>query len=197
VVFILDAAGFFMMTDARLAVRRTLIAGVAILAALVSLATVLAIMLDAGYLKGPLVRFISGRIGREIQVHGRLSVELFTFHPKVSAERVDIGNPAWTPPGLTAQIGTLSIVLTIPGRGTSLGVERMEMDAATFYLARDSTGHANWQMSNPDLGSPASSPIVRNLQVPAARVSLDDAPRHLHFEGTVSVDLFASRGRGK
>jgi uncharacterized protein involved in outer membrane biogenesis len=153
----------------------------------VALAAVLAIALDAGYFKGPFVRFISGRIGREIQVHGRLSVDLLTFHPTVTAERVAIGNPAWTPPGLTAQIGTLSIVLTLPGVGTSLGVERMEMQAATFTLSRDATGHANWQWSNPDLGSRTSSPIVRSLHVPNAHVSMDDTPRHLRFEGTVTV----------
>src|SRR5271154_1439081 len=69
--------------------------------------------LDAGYFKGPLVHFIAARLGRELKVEGPLLMPLFSFHPQVIAERVPIGNPAWTPAGTAATIGKITVMLSL------------------------------------------------------------------------------------
>lgn len=170
-----------------LIVRRWLQWTAAALAALLVIAAVLAAALDAGYFRDPLIRFLSARTGRQIQVQGSLEVQLFSLKPRMTAERVTIGNPAWMPAGPTAEIGMLLLVFDMPRFGHLFGVERLEIQAATLHLVRDSTGHANWQWTDPAKGNGASLPIVRSLSMPNARVMLADGLRHLQFAGTVSA----------
>lgn len=143
--------------------------------------------LDRGLLRGPLIRMIASRTARRIEVGGVLETHVFSFHPRLTAERVTIGNPPWMPAGSTAEIGKLSLSLGMPGFGHSFRIERLEMDAAALHLARDSSGHANWQWTDPDKGNEQAMPIIRSLSIPGAHVELDDARRHLKFEGRVSA----------
>ena len=143
--------------------------------------------LDSGLLRGPLIRMIASRTARRIEVGGVLETHVFSFHPRLIAERVTIGNPPWMPAGATAEIGKLSLSIGMPGFGHSFRIEKLEMDAAALHLARDSSGHANWQWTDPDKGNEQAMPIIRSLSMPGAQVELDDARRHLQFEGTVSA----------
>ncbi len=168
-------------------IRRWLIWTVLAAVALIVTAAGLAVAVDAGYLRGPFIRFLAARTGRQIQVAGTLDAHIFSLNPRLIAERVAIGNPPWMPPGLTAEIGRISLVIQLPAFGHSFGIERLEMQNATLRLVRDSTGHANWQSTDPDKGPGPNLPIVRSLSMPNAYVVLDDALRHLQFEGTVSA----------
>lgn len=157
------------------------------LAALLLVAVALAAALDAGYFRGPLIRFLAARAGREIQVAGIFEPHVFSLNPRLTAGRVTIGNPAWMPSGTAAQIDRVSVTIGMPGFGHSFDIARLEMDGATLHLARDSTGHANWQWSNPDKKVPRSLLLIRSLSMPDAHVVLDDARRHLQFDGAVSA----------
>jgi AsmA family protein len=177
-----------------LVIRRGLLWTVGALAAVIVAVLMLAAALNAGYLRGPLVHFFSVLIGRPIQVAGPLRAQVFSLNPQLIAERVSIGNPPWTPSGLTAQIGKLTLVFEIPSFSRSFAIERLEMEAATLHLIRDSAGHANWQRTDPDRGKRSSLPLIRSLSVPDARVVLDDARRHLQFDGTVSIQDVEKKG---
>jgi uncharacterized protein involved in outer membrane biogenesis len=157
---------------------------------LAALVAVLAMLVDAvvtGHFRDPLIRYIASRAGREFRVGGAVETHVFSCDPRLIAERVVIGNPPWMPAGLTAEIGKVTLVLAIPCFGRSFGVEKLEMEGATLHLARDSAGRANWQLTDPSKGSDQSLPIIRSLSMPTARVELDDARRHLQFNGTVSA----------
>jgi hypothetical protein len=158
----------------------TLVVAIAVIAALGA-------GLDSGLLRGPFIRMIASRAARRIEVGGVLETHVFSFHPRLIAERVTIGNPPWMPAGSTAEIGKLSLSIGMPGFGHSFRIEKLEMDAAALHLARDSSGHANWQLIDPDQGNGPGMPIIRSLSMPGAHVELDDALRHLQFEGTVSA----------
>jgi len=175
--------------------RRGLKWSAAALAALILVAAALLAALDSGYFRGPFIRFLSVRSGRQIQVQGSFQVRLVSLHPRVIAQRVSIGNPPWMPPGTTAVIGKLVLTIECPWFGHAFGIERLEMQAATLHLVRDSAGRANWQLTDPDKGAEAALPIVRSLSMPNAEVVLDDALRHLRFEGAVSVR--GAHGAGK
>ncbi len=114
-------------------------------------------------------------------------MHLLSFHPRLIAERVVIGNPPWTPAGVTAEIGRISLAIEMPGFSHGFGIARLEMETATLHLARDSTGHANWQWTDPDTSAAQELPIIQSLSMPDAQVVLDDALRHLQFVGTVSA----------
>ncbi|MHB8478703.1 MAG: AsmA family protein, partial [Steroidobacteraceae bacterium] len=177
----------------RLFIRRVLVPTALALTAPVAVVVVLCGVLDAGYLHGPFIRSLTAHAGRKIQI---MSVEthLLSRHPRVNVEHVTIGNPSWTPPGVTAEIDRIGLVFQLPGFGHSFGTRRLEIDGATLHLLRDATGHANWQRTDPDRGPQADLPLIRSLSMHGARVILDDALRHLQFDGTVSAQDLQATG---
>ncbi|HEY2679419.1 MAG TPA: AsmA family protein [Steroidobacteraceae bacterium] len=161
-----------------LAVLSVLIASVAILVAAV----------DSGHCREWVIRFFALRIGRPIEVEGALEAHIWSLNPQVIAERVTIGNPPWMPSGRTAEIGKLSIVIKLHGFGHASGIVGLNMEATKLYLQRDPQGRANWQLTDPSKGGGEENvPIVRSLSMPNAHVVLEDALRHLSFQGTVSA----------
>jgi len=168
-------------------IRRGLICAVAILAALVVMTAGLIGAIDAGYFREPLIRMLAARAGRQIQIAGTLDAQFFSLHPRLIAARVTIFNPPWMPSGVTAEIGRMSLGFRIPPIGHAFGIVRLDMEAATLHLVRDSTGRANWQMTAPGKTDDTDLPIIRVLSIPNAQVVLDDALRHLQFDGTVSA----------
>jgi uncharacterized protein involved in outer membrane biogenesis len=157
------------------------------LGALLVLAAGLAAAIEAGYFRGPLLRFVASHVGRTVKVEGDLRLHLLARHPWVTAERVTIGNPAWVPKGTTAVIGRLSFSIELPWVHRPLGIETLDMEDATLTLARDDAGLANWQWTDPRVPDDALLPLVRRLSVPSARVLLKDDTRHLQFDGTITV----------
>ena len=156
---------------------------------LVALAALLAILVAAGlivsrHLRGPIIRYVESHSGRRIRVEGKFETDLFSLHPRIVAERVTIGNPPWTPSGITVEIGRLALTVDLP----RLAIRRLEMQQATFHLLRDENLRANWQLHDPGIsGLGTGPPLIRSLSIPNARVHLDDGRRHLKFDGTVSA----------
>lgn len=174
-------------------IRRVLIGSAAALAVMSIAALGFAAAVDAGLFRKALVRLISVRAGRPLEVEGPLEIRLLSLHPRLSAERLVIGNPGWMPAGRTAEIGKLSLVLALPGLHHGFGIESLSMQSATLHLARDSSGRANWQWTEHARGG-GEMAILRALSVPDARVQLDDARRHLQFDGTVSAETAPGSG---
>jgi uncharacterized protein involved in outer membrane biogenesis len=169
-------------------VRRILAWTVAALAAVLMLAAGLVTAVNAGYGHALLVRAVAARVHRPVQVNGTLQAHLFLRHPQIVAEHVTIDNPPWMPAGRAAEIGRVSMQLQLPGFSHRAGIVALEVEAATLYLARDAIGHANWQLTYPPkTAANKDAPIIRSLTVPNAHVILNDALRHLQFDGTVSV----------
>jgi uncharacterized protein involved in outer membrane biogenesis len=152
------------------------------------LVAVLGAAIEAGYFRGPLLRFIASHVGRPVKVDGGLHLQVFSLHPIVTAERVTIGNPPWVPPGTAAVIGRLSFTVALPWIHRPLGIEKLDMEAATLTLSRNDAGLANWQWTDPRVPDDTLLPVVRRLSVPSARVLLKDDTRHLQFDGTVRVE---------
>jgi AsmA family protein len=175
-------------------VRRILKWMLTALAVLIAALLLIAAALDAGMFHGPLVRIVAAKAGRQIKVDGSLRVHLLSRNPTVVAERVTIGNPAWTRAGITAEVGKITVVFQTPYFGRSWDIERLELESAVLSLLRDSNGYANWQQTNPDQGPGSGPPLIRALSVPRARVTLDDDLRHLQFDGTVDVGAKPSPG---
>jgi AsmA family protein len=157
------------------------------LLALAVLGVLAAVALDAGYLRGPLLKVLAAYTDRPIRVEGPLSVSIFTRNPRLVAERVSIGNPAWTPPGNAATAGKITVVFAAPRLGKELIIDRLQIDNATLHLLRDAAGHANWQLQNPDQSAPRAMIIIRSLSMADAHVLLDDAQKHRRFDGTISA----------
>jgi hypothetical protein len=177
--------------DRSLAARPTLkwtLGTLAFLVGLIVLLVTVAVLVDANHFRGPLTRFVSQRTGREIRIEGDLKVHLLSLTPRAVAEHVSIGNPPWMPPGQTAQIGELSLSIELLRLfAGSFVIHRLEMGGTTLTLAREADGRANWQAHDPDKSAPKGPPLIHSLLMPHAHVLLDDARRHLKFDGTVSA----------
>lgn len=169
-------------------IRRGLIGVAAGCLLLVLAALGFAAAVQAGYFRGPLLRLVSTRVGRPVEVAGALRLELFSRHPTVTAAVVTIGNPSWMPAGPFAEIGELSLVIDLPGIHRRFGLLRLSMKSATLHLERDASGKSNWQWTKPgETPSKKRLQILRSLWVPDAHILLADERRHLHFDGTISV----------
>lgn len=171
----------------RRAPRSTAVAAVAVcvLAAALALAAALE---DVNRFKAPLVWFLSARSGRDIRIAGPLRAHLWSLAPEVVGERITIGNPPWMPPGRTAEIGRLAVTFELlPLLSHEFVVRRLEMDSATLQLARDASGRANWQWTDPVRRPGKGLPLIHSLVMQDAQLALDDARRHLKFDGTVSA----------
>lgn len=145
------------------------------------------VLLAQDHLRGPVVRYVATQWERQIRVDGRFEAHLFSLHPRIVAERVTIGNPPWTSPGVTAEIGRLSLTYDLPFFGQSFRLHTLEMERATLHLKRDAQGRANWQFHAPGSGRSTGPPLIRSLRMPNAHVDFNDERRHLKFDGTVSA----------
>jgi uncharacterized protein involved in outer membrane biogenesis len=143
---------------------------------------------DPNRLRAPLARFIELRAGRVIRLDGPLHAHLWSWTPELSAERVSVGNPPWMPPGTMAEIGRISLQLELrPLLSRALVLDRVELQSVSLHLVRDALGLANWQWVDPRVRPGRGLPLMRSLSMLNAHVSLEDARRHLQFDGTVSA----------
>jgi len=65
-----------------------------------------------------------------------LRVHLFSLHPGITAEGVTIGNPPWTPAGVTGQIDAVTMVFSLPRWGRPGRIDSLRMQGAKLTLYR-------------------------------------------------------------
>ncbi len=172
---------------ASLVIRRVSMGAAGVLAALMLGVAVLGVAVESGHFRASLIGYAASRAGRPVTVDGALEVRILTLHPRVMAERITIGNPPWMPQGTLATIEKLTVAVTLPWFGRAFAIEKLDMEGASLRLARDAAGRANWRMRAPGNRSGDGPPIIRALSMLNAHVELDDARRHLQFQGTVSA----------
>ena len=150
---------------------------------------IIACLVDANFFRGVLTRYASSRTGRPIRIDGNLTAHLISLSPRLTAERVSVGNPSWMPPGPTAEVGTLTVSLELlPLFSGSLVLDRLDLGDATLHLVRTADGRANWLAHPPSAAMGHGLPLMHSLSMRNAHVELHDDRRHLDFTGTVSAD---------
>ena len=154
---------------------------------LILIALLLGIALDAGYFHGPLVKWLAADARREIRVDGPLRLHLFSRNPRLVAERVTIGSPPWTPPGIAVQADKITVVFEAPRFGRLFEIATLQIEGATLHMFRDVPGHANWQLKNPDEAISPGLPITHAVSMVDAHVLLEDAQKNRQFDGTITV----------
>jgi uncharacterized protein involved in outer membrane biogenesis len=148
--------------------------------------SVLAVV-EATWLPRVLPGLIAARTGRHIEVNGPLELHLLSPRPSFVAQDVTIGNPRWMPTGVLAQIKQLSVEFDFPRFGGQTPIRRIEMTGARLHLVRDAEGRSNWASAPPNPNRHGEGRLIRSLSMPAAEVALDDARRHLRFNGRVTA----------
>jgi len=142
-------------------------------------------LLDWNALRGPIARYASHRIGREVRIEGDLHVRIFSSQPHVDANGIRIANPTWLGPEPAADIRRLTfefrlLPLLFSGRWV---LPLVDIEHAAVEIVREPDGRTNWHSSNGSQGW--NIPPIRRFVLNDGRVSIDDRERRLTFNGTI------------
>ena len=140
--------------------------------------------LDWNALRGPIARYASQRLGREVRIEGDLHVRLFSWQPRVDAGGIRVANPQWLGAQPAASIDHLTfefrlMPLLFGGRWI---LPLVDIEHAAIDVVRESDGRTNWQFSKSSQGW--DIPPIRRFVLNDGRVVIDDRERHLTFNGT-------------
>ncbi|HWA91316.1 MAG TPA: AsmA family protein [Rhizomicrobium sp.] len=142
--------------------------------------------LDWNKMRGPVGRYVSYRLGREVRIEGPLKVKLFSWTPSVDAGHVVIANPGWTREPHAADIGRFQAsVRLMPLFGGKTIIPYVTLDKPDIVVIRDLSGRTNWDFGSSS-GKPWTIPPIRRFVVRDGHVRIDDRVRKVLFEGAVS-----------
>lgn len=140
--------------------------------------------LDWNRMRGPVSRYLSHRMGREVRIGGNLDVKLFSWQPSVDMGGLYIGNPAWTQTRQAAQVQRLHLeARLVPLIFGHLVLPVVRIDRPDISVVRDPSGRTNWDGGN---GDAWQLPPIRRFVLNDGHLDVQDAVRKLHFTGTVS-----------
>lgn len=169
------------------------------LALLVAVAALLLALVDWNAARGPIGRFASARLHREVVLEGPLQVRLWSLKPSATIQRLRIGNPAWAGPGQTARIENLLVqIKLLPLLRGQLVLLRLEATRPELYLRRDLQGRATWDFSADGAQDrPLKLPPVRRFVIDDGRLRLVDEKRKLTLDaGLNATEKLGGANRG-
>jgi hypothetical protein len=152
------------------------------------------------WLRGPAGDYFSGRMHRQVTLHGNLVGHIWSWTPSATADDVTIAQPAWAGGGQMATIPRLTIGIDLKSLlGGKLVIAVVDAERPTLAFKRDASGRNNWTFSDPKAPpQPLRLPPIRHFTIADGRLTLDDARRQLHFAGQLSSnEQLTGYGRGR
>ncbi len=154
---------------------------------LVLIVVLIAAFWDWDRMRGPVARFASARIHREVHIDGHLRVHLLSWTPQATVEGLRIGNAPWAGSKDLADIPKLVVqVKLLPLLVGQVILPRLELDHPDLALERNAQGVGNWMFTNPD--QPTRLPPIQRILVADGKLRFDDAERRLHLTGVINAD---------
>jgi AsmA family protein len=144
--------------------RRLLIA----LALLVGVPMAIGLAFDSNWLKGPLERAVSARVGRPFHIHGRLDI-VPRWEPRLLMEQVQLANPKWAiePDTLRIERAEISLALLPLLRGEVV-LPQVTLSKPLVALERSVEGANNWTLApddEPERQRQGRAPTIGRLTV--------------------------------
>jgi AsmA family protein len=164
--------------------------------AVLTLALVLFFALfDWNYLRGPIGRYASDRLDREVRITGDLDVKIFTWTPRITADGITVRQPTWGPKGYMAQLQRLTVeVKLLPLLKGDVVLPLLAVEKPIVDLRRDASGRANWDFGKKKKKKePTRIPPIQHFIINEGKLNFSDAKRDLHFTGTVSTSERSDR----
>jgi AsmA family protein len=156
----------------------------ALLIALVAGAVAYVYFLDWNTMRGPVGRYVSQRLGREVRIEGDLKVHLFSRTPSLSAGHVRIVNPVWAKGGLAADVGRYQMTVKLwPLLSGRTVITDLELDDPNIVVLRDAQGRTNWDGIGGD-GDGTKLPPIQRFVVRNGHLAIDDRVRRMTFQGS-------------
>jgi hypothetical protein len=173
----------------------------AIVSLIVLAVVIFAMVFQWNWLRGPVSRYASARLHRQVQIHGDLNVHLWSWTPSATARQITVAEPAWAGKGDMAQLPQLTVGLDLKSLlfHGKMVLPVVDAEHPDVVLKRDATGRNNWTFGAPArTPQPLRLPPIRHFTINDGRLALDDARRRLHFIGRVSSnEQLTGWGRGR
>ena len=167
------------------------------------------VLFDWNWFRGPLGRFASARLNREVVITGDLRVHPWSFSPKVEALGVRIAQPDWatnadpkgSPAGTPmAKVDRIAVqIKLLPLLKGDVILPLLAVDRPDVKLLREKSGRANWTFGDPNAPpKPLKLPAIQHFIINDGRLRYEDQQRDIFFQGTVSSnEQVTGDGRGK
>jgi uncharacterized protein involved in outer membrane biogenesis len=158
-----------------------------VLAAIFFAALITLYFLDWNQLRGPISRYASAKLGRDVRIDGDLKVDLFRWQPHILVGGLHIGNPAWVGRPVGADVKRVEMEFRLwPALFGTLILPLVEIDQPNLLVVRDANGRTNWDRTHSGNAPGWQIPPIRRFVIDNGHIEIDDAVRELHFIGTVS-----------
>lgn len=162
------------------------------LAALVGIFVLVLATLDWNAMRGPLSRYLSSRLEREVRIDGDLDVTLFSWTPSATLNGLVVQQPDWVSEQDNstesfAQIERLAVSIELGQllRGRVV-LPELALTRPAFRLLRDASGRANWRVNPEDEDLAPRLPPIRRFVIEQGQLNLLDARRKLVLDGRFS-----------
>nr|WP_029909351.1 AsmA family protein [Caulobacter sp. UNC358MFTsu5.1] len=167
------------------------------------------VIFDWNWFRGPLGRFASARLDREVVITGDLRVHPWSFSPKAEALGVRIAQPDWaakadpkgSPAGTPmAKVDRIAVqIKLLPLLKGDVILPLLAVDRPDVRLLRDGSGKANWTFGDPNAPkTPLKLPAIQHFIINDGQLRYEDQQRDVFFLGTVNSNEHATAdGRGR
>jgi len=149
-------------------------------------------------LRGPIARYASYRLHRQVRIDGNLHVHLWSWTPRVDVGGLHIANTKWAGGGDMADVGHLTVtVKLLPLLGGNIKLPLVNIEKSSLLYVRNLEGYSNWQFNKSASNEPLKLPAINRFLIDNGRLEIVDARRKMHFTGTVSSsESTTGQGRG-
>nr|WP_255355059.1 MULTISPECIES: AsmA family protein [unclassified Caulobacter] len=171
--------------------------------ALVAAVVAFLVIFDWNWLRGPVGRYASAQMQREVAITGDLRVHPWSFSPKVEAYGVRIGQPAWAKtvdpdPSPMARVQRIAFQIKIlPLLRGQMILPFLAIDRADVRLLRAQDGKANWTFGARKTDQPLKLPAIQRFVINDGALRVDDRQRGALFVGTVNAQERAGERGGR
>lgn len=168
-------------------------------AMLVAAIILILIFFDWNMLRGPLARYASLRLHRQVHIDGNLHVKLWSWTPQIDASGVRIANADWAGGGDMVKVGHLTVTVKLmPLFAGHAILPLVDVERTSFLLMRNRDGLSNWNFEGRETPKrPFKLPPIHRFIIRDGKVEIIDARRNLRFTGQVSSnESTTGSGRG-
>lgn len=158
---------------------------------------------DWNWLRGPIGRYASAQLQREVAITGDLRVHPWSLSPKAEAYGVRIGQPSWAKsvdPSTTPMAQVQRIVVQVKIlpllRGQTI-LPFLALDRPHVRLLRAKGGKANWTFGARKSDKPLKLPAIQRFVINEGQLRVDDRQRGALFVGTVNAQERAGDRGGR
>lgn len=162
------------------------------------------LIFDWNWLRGPIGRFASAQLQREVVISGDLRVHPWSFSPKAEAFGLRVSQPGWAKSvdpraGQMAEVQRVAVQIKIlPLLRGQVVLQFVAIDKPVVRLLRDKTGRANWTFGAPRKDAPPLKlPAVQRFVINEGQLRVDDRKGGALFVGTVNAQERAGEKGGR